>query len=182
MKKLLLLAFIIGIITSCNNGGRTHTTKTITKTVKVHVYKTHPAGRYIETDDQKQPSYVADDSWIYWYIINSNNNSYYYYSSPTPVTNFTNISFQSSTSFPVIAADGSAKPVEEPEMEVPSEEVASIEANVAPTEVESIETTTETTEPAESNESTSEGNSESSNSDAGDAGDGGGGDGGGGGD
>jgi hypothetical protein len=175
---IALIIIAIGasiILGSCNSGPHYKTIKT--KKDKVHCYK----GR--GNSGGGSTSSTSDDL-LFWYVLFGNNNSYYYYSSPTPVTNFSGVTFSRSTSFPtIVSADGSnVKPEQETEeMEVDASQIADeIEASMPQTEQEEVtEQTTETE--TEASETSSESSSESSSDGGGDSGGGdGGGDGGGG--
>ncbi len=85
--KFLLNIIIIAILFGCNNDKLSH--------VKVHKYKQKSE---VVNDD---PS----DDWIFWYIIMSDNGSCYYYSSPSPVTNYSSITWTPSSNIPYAISD-----------------------------------------------------------------------------
>lgn len=82
MKNLLiLLGFSIIVFSACNN-----TQEPTKKHVKQYT----------------QTCYHSDGTayLLYWYLLTSGNR-YYYYSSPTPVSNFTTINWNESTTNPI---------------------------------------------------------------------------------
>jgi len=81
MKKLLLIICLFAVtLSSCD---KRHTKHNVTS------YKEH------RIND------AGLEELIYWYVILSDNNTYYYYSSPTPVSNYSSISWSKSSENPL---------------------------------------------------------------------------------
>lgn len=102
MKKLLLLLTCTLLLFGCAEKQRHYKEK-------VQCYKTHSVDG------------SGNDVWLYYYLFMGSNN-YYYYNSTTPVTDFSNASWQTSTTSPVNTAD--AQNVEQmPEQVVSTQEM-----------------------------------------------------------
>lgn len=91
MKKtilFILVALYALSITSCNHKQHKHQDKQEVKTYRE---------KHITND--------GTDDYLYWYVMfNDNTNKYYYYSSPTPLDNYSNINWSSTTTNPVSAS------------------------------------------------------------------------------
>jgi hypothetical protein len=100
MKKLLFLLFICSAFLGCQQ-------KHKKKLISIKEYKvSHDKECYTNVSPNENKS--ASDDLLFWYIItcNSNNSAYYYYySSPTAMTNFSNVNWTLSQTFPVETAD-----------------------------------------------------------------------------
>lgn len=82
MKKLITIGLVL-LLTACNNHPHHQ---------KIQSYRTHSGSS----------GGVNSDAWIYYYILwNAANTQCYYYSSPYPVSNYSNVSWQSSTTSPI---------------------------------------------------------------------------------
>jgi uncharacterized membrane protein YgcG len=83
--QLLTIALFAITLNSCTNTGQ-H--KKGDPSITVQSYK-------VPNDSTE----TADD-FIYWYMITQSNGSYYYYSSPTPVSDFSSVSWSTSETMP----------------------------------------------------------------------------------
>lgn len=161
MKKALLLTFFCALLFGCGQHP---------KKAKVHRYVTHSqdAG--------------GNDVILYWYLLSGMNNQYYYYSSPTPVSNYSSVSWSSSTGKPAQLEEDKETIETLEDEEVPVAAIAESEGieqeQLTETENTETETTTSETESTSDN-SASEGNSDSGSDSGGSDSGGGGSDGGG---
>lgn len=119
---------------------------------------------------QYQTGSDANNDLLYWYLLfNNHTNSYYYYSSSTPVSNFSTVNWEQSSSMPTQLNDlQPTSEIEEPLTELPNEIEVEMEAETEAGQTESTEN------------SSTESNSENSNSESSSSGDSGGDSGGGG--
>lgn len=117
---------------------------------------------------QYQTGSDATNDLLFWYLImNNQTHTYYYYSSPTPITNFSSISWSQSNTMPTELDNMQpTAEIEEPLTELPNEIEVEMETNTEQGQTESTENS--------SNESGSESSSESSSGDSGGGGDSGG--------
>lgn len=101
MKKLIAIFLLISLF-GCEQ--RCNHKKGYKQNVKC--YKTHSVDN------------TGNDIWLYYYLFaSSNNQNYYYYSSPTPITSYSGVNWQTSNVNPVSAYD--EKQIEQmPEQEV----------------------------------------------------------------
>lgn len=105
MKKLIFLFSILSVLCSCSNH-HTHV-----KDQHVKCYRQH-----IETP--------SGTEMLFWYLIwNSSGTSCYYYSSPTEITNYSSVQWQSSDRSPIAESSN----IEEMPEQVVSEQNLSAE-------------------------------------------------------
>ncbi len=183
MKKLFLLLLVsfTMLFGACQHTA-TH------KVTKLHSYKVHST--VVDS--------IPDNDWIYYYVAMTNNNGYYYYTSPTPITNFDNLTYTYSSSDPVstfsptdvttMSDNSVSTQAIETSIESSSGQNVSFESvdvsDATGVEVESSAGTVESFDSspdAGDNSGSDAGSSDAGSSDGGGGGDGGGGDGGGGG-
>lgn len=139
MRRLLFLLLLTAIF-SCKDSPH--------KKAKIHSWVTH---------DQSDPNIL-----LYWYILYGNNGTYYTYSSPTAVTSFSGINWQTTNELPsAIANQPEAQTFEEPVNDLPNE--IEIEAS-------EIDNSSSETDASGSSESGSSDASSSSDSGGGDSG------------
>lgn len=122
---------------------------------------------------QYQTGSDATNDLLFWYLImNNQTHSYYYYSSPTPVSNFSSVSWSQTNTIPTQLDNlQPVSEIEEPLTELPNEIEVEMEAEPATNEAESSST--------ESNSESNSSSESSSGDSGGSSGDSGGGDGGG---
>ena len=104
MKNLFIILLSIGLLFSCSNSHN-------------HKHKVQTWKQTVTHDD-------GSTDLLFWYIMMSGSNSsptYYYYSSPTPVTNFSSVSWQISESNP---ADKIEEKEELPEQEIENDQLS----------------------------------------------------------
>lgn len=154
----VILALYALSITSCNQ------------------HKQHQDKQEVKTYREKHTTNGNDD-YLYWYVMfNDNTNKYYYYSSPTPLDNYSNINWSSTTTNPASSSFEETQSLSIDNTELPTE----IQTEFSESQgFESAEQSTSTESEGFDSDNSSE-SSESSGFDSGDSGsDGGGGDGGG---
>ena len=106
---------------------------------------------------QYQTGSDANNDLLYWYLMfNSHTHSYYYYSSPAPVSNFANISWEQSNAMPAQLNDlQPTAEIEEPLTELPNEIEVEMEAEPDQGQTESTENSSNESSPESSSESSS---------------------------
>ena len=158
MKKLIAIVLVSLTLAfaSCNGGNHKHSVTT------------HPVKSYCQTVHNDD----GTTALLYWYMMMNHSGHYYYYSSPTPVSNFSTVTWQTSDVSPV-ASFAATDVVAQPDIAVESSGFASdmqstfTESNGFETTTSEVESaTTESSPGTESSgfESSSESSSSSSES------------------